>query len=181
MGDSTAKLTAKETKSQAEIKDKLAETVSAYSEEHRPLRAYATLSTVFGTALATALLTGWRRGQIPERVSFGDVALIGVATQKLSRLLAKDTVTSFLRAPFTHYEGPSGPGEVNEKPRGKGLQLATGELLGCPFCLAQWVAAGFACGLVLAPRATRTIATIYAAETISDFLQLAYTAAEQKA
>ena len=45
-------------------------------------------------------------------------------------------------------------------------------------CVAQWVAAGFAVGLVAAPRATRFVGGIYAAETISDFLQLAYKAAE---
>jgi len=43
------------------------------------------------------------------------------------------------------------------------------------------VSAGFAVGLVYAPRATRLVATVYTAEAISDFLQLAYKAGENRA
>jgi hypothetical protein len=45
-------------------------------------------------------------------------------------------------------------------------------------CVGQWVAAGFGVGLVGAPELTRLVAFIYSAETVSDFLQLAYRAAE---
>jgi hypothetical protein len=56
--------------------------------------------------------------------------------------------------------------------------MATGELLTCPYCMGQWVAAGFGVGLVGAPDLTRLVAFIYSAETVADFLQLAYKAAE---
>ena len=50
-------------------------------------------------------------------------------------------MTSFLRAPFTRFQESSGQGEVvEEEPCGHGLRLAVGELLVCPYCLAQWVA-----------------------------------------
>ncbi len=107
--------------------------------------------------------------------------MIGLATHKLSRLLSKDKVTSFLRAPFTGFQEASGHGEVEEKPRGTGLRLAIGELVVCPYCLAQWVAAGFVGGMVFAPQATRMVAVTYTAETVADFLQLAYLAAEKRA
>ena len=56
-----------------------------------------------------------RRGQVlPERVSAADLALVAVATHKLSRLLAKDPVTSPLRAPFTRFAGTSGPAELQD-------------------------------------------------------------------
>ncbi len=42
---------------------------------------------------------------MPERIGPGDILLLGVATHKLGRLLAKDWVTSFLRAPFTTFKG----------------------------------------------------------------------------
>ncbi len=52
---------------------------------------------------------------LPERVSPGDILLLGVATHKLSRLLAKDWVTSFYRAPFTEYQGSAtAPAEVRD-------------------------------------------------------------------
>jgi hypothetical protein len=157
--------------------------VAGYApHEHRPLAAYAGLTAAFGATLGGALVALRAAGrELPESLSPGDLALAGVATHKVSRLLAKDKVTSFIRAPFTRYQEPAGHGELEEAPRGSGAQYAIGELLVCPYCLAQWVAAGFAVGLVAAPRTTRLVAGIYAAETLSDFLQLAYKAAEERA
>ena len=70
---------------------------------------------------------------------------------------------------------------MEEAARGTGARFAIGELLVCPYCLAQWVASSFAVGLVAVPRTTRLVAGIYVAETVSDFLQLAYKAAEDRA
>src|SRR4051812_19603997 len=127
--------------------------------EHRPLGSYAVLTGAFGAALAGTLLGLRAAGrELPERPSAADIALAGVATHKLSRLLAKDKVTSFLRAPFTRYQEPGPPGEIEEQARGTGMRLAIGELAICPYCLSQWVAAAFACGLVAAPRTTRFVA-----------------------
>ncbi|HEX8752359.1 MAG TPA: DUF1360 domain-containing protein, partial [Solirubrobacterales bacterium] len=138
------------------------------------------LMASFSAAFAAALtLIGRRRG-LPERVGGGDVALLGVASHKLSRLVAKDKVTSPLRAPFTELEGSGGPAELEEQARGRGLRRAVGELLICPYCLGLWVAAGFSLGLLVAPRATRVVASVLAALTLSDFLQIAYKAAEEK-
>jgi hypothetical protein len=149
--------------------------------EHRPLAAYGGLIATFGGSLAGALALLRAAGrELPERPGAGDLLLSAVATHKVSRLLAKDRVTSVLRAPFTRYQEAAGHGEVEEEPRGRGARLAIGELLVCPFCLAQWVAAAFAIGLVAAPRLTRFVAGIYVAETLSDVLQLAYKAAEDR-
>jgi hypothetical protein len=156
--------------------------VDDYSDEHPPLAGYAVLTGSFGAALAGSLLAMRARGkQLPDRIGAADIVLAGVATHKLSRLLAKDKVTSFIRAPFTEYQEPAGHGELEERPRGRGLRLATGELLVCPYCLAQWIAAAFGCGLVAAPRLTRLVGAIYAAGTLSDFLQLVYLAGEKRA
>lgn len=96
----------------------------------RPLGGYAVLSAGFGGAVGGALVALRATGKpLPKGFGIGDVLLGGVATHKLSRLLAKDKVTSFLRAPFTEYQGPGGPGEVEEKPRGSGLRYVVGELL----------------------------------------------------
>ena len=148
----------------------------AKAAEHRPLAGYAALT---GT-LAAAFAAGLVKARLPERLAPQDVVLAGVATHKLSRLIAKDKVTSFIRAPFTEFQEPSGKGEIEEKPRGRGLRLATGELLVCPYCVAQWIAAGFAVGYVRAPRFTRLLAGLYTMYAISDGLQLAYLAAGEK-
>ena len=97
----------------------------------------------------------------------------------MSRLITKDKVTSFARAPVTRFQEASGHGEVEEEPRGEGLRLAIGELLVCPYCLAQWVATGLTLSLVASPRLTRVVSGVFVAHTISDFLQAAYRAAER--
>lgn len=149
--------------------------------QERPLGAYAALVGTFATSLVAsiALLKASGR-ELPDRTRPGDIVLIGVATHKLSRLIAKDRVTSFLRAPFTRFQESSGQGEVEEEPYGQGLRLAIGELLVCPYCLTTWVAAGFTLGELAAPRSTRLLRSILVAQTISDFLQAAYRAAEDQ-
>jgi Protein of unknown function (DUF1360) len=149
--------------------------------QERPLGSYAILAGAYTTGLAGSLLAlRARRHQLPERPTISDLLLVGIATHKLSRLLAKDKVTSFIRAPFTRYQKSSGQGEVEEEPCGHGVRLAVGELLVCPYCLAQWVATALTLGLIGAPRLTRLLSSVFVAHTVSDFLQVAYRAAEDK-
>ena len=148
---------------------------SGYAHEHRPLGAYTALASGVTAAFVASVIAARRAGgELPESYRLSDLAMVGVATHKISRTLAKEKVTSFIRAPFVRYQDRSGFGELDEKPRGEGLQLAIGELLVCPYCLGHWVASSFGVGLIGAPRATRLMAFIFTAETISDFLQLAY-------
>jgi hypothetical protein len=135
---------------------------------------------VFNGAFGAALAAAGRSGRLPERIDAGDVVLVGVASHKLSRVIAKDKITSFVRAPFTEYQAPGGPGEVEERARGEGLRKAVGELLICPYCLGLWLSGGMHLGLIYAPRLTRTLASTFTALTIADFLQIAYKAAEEK-
>jgi hypothetical protein len=152
---------------------------NGYAHEHRPLAGYSALSATFTAGFAAAVLAAKRRrGELPADYQVLDLVMAGAATHKLSRLITKEKVTSFIRAPFVRYEQPAGRGEVREKPRGEGVRLAVGELLACPYCVGQWIAGGFGVGMVAAPRLTRLIAFVFTTETISDFLQIAYRAAE---
>jgi hypothetical protein len=159
------------------------QTVAGYAppRERPPLAAYATFATVFHGAMAGAVVAAKRSGrELPQRVEAGDMVLIGTASYKLSRLISKKKVTAFVRAPFTELEGRGGPAELEERPRGTGLRRALGELLVCPYCLGLWASGGFHVGLLFAPRATRFSASVLTAMSISDFLQIAYKAAEQR-
>ena len=144
-------------------------------EEERPLRSHAALMGVFLT-LVGSFFTALRRSgrSLPERFEPEDLALIAIATHKGSRILTRAKVASFVRAPFTEYQGRAGHGEVEEKPTGQGLRRAVGELLVCPYCIGVWIATGLSAGLVVAPRATRFVCSILSAVTGADFLQLAY-------
>jgi hypothetical protein len=95
--------------------------VAGYApHEHRPLAAYTGLTAAFGALFAGSLAALRASGrELPERPSAADIALAGIATHKVTRLIAKDRVTSFIRAPFTRYQEPAGHGELEEAPRGE--------------------------------------------------------------
>ncbi|MFN2475800.1 MAG: DUF1360 domain-containing protein [Chthoniobacterales bacterium] len=148
--------------------------------EQLPVRDYAALVAVFNGLLAAAFVARQRSGQpLPNRVEVQDLALFAIATQKLSRVITKDKVTTALRAPFTEVEGKGGAGELEEHGRGQGLRRAIGDLLTCPFCLGTWIASGFIYGLLYNPRLTRTLASIFAVSGVADFLQQAYVKAQE--
>ncbi len=146
-----------------------------YEAGDQELPSYAALAGFFNLIFAVFLLLVKGTGRsLPERVDAKDIALLGVATHKLSLLVAQDAVTSPLRAPFTERQEKESPKNVEEEPRGEGLRHSLGELLTCQFCVGQWVASFFTYGLVLAPRVTRLIASIFAIVAISDHLHQTY-------
>lgn len=149
------------------------------------LRSYATLTGAFGTLLVGGLCAGRRRGIVlPQRIGSRDLALISVATFKLSRMLATDRVSRFARAPFTEertigLQDGGGP-EVVERPKGEGMRRAVGELVLCPHCLSQWIATAFVGGLVTAPETTRLVASIYVTMSASDALSKGWRAIDAR-
>jgi uncharacterized protein DUF1360 len=147
--------------------------------QDKPLASYGLLMSVFST-LAGAFAAWFRRSgrELPERMDGRDFALLTVASHKASRLIAKDKVTSAVRAPFTEYQGPGGPGEVTEAPRGRGMRRVIGELLVCPYCLGMWTSAAMTAGLLVAPRFTRWLSSVLAIFFGADILQIAYKKAE---
>ncbi|GAB1689921.1 DUF1360 domain-containing protein [Krasilnikovia sp. M28-CT-15] len=167
------------------VRDRLARLREAYApQERRPLDGYVAALSAFGALAASLAAAAKVTGcPVPERPAAADVVLISIATHKLSRLLAKDAVTSPLRAPFTRYTEPGGSAEVNEEVRGEvgTVRHAIGELVSCPFCLAMWAATALTGGLVLAPRLTRFAAAALTATAVSDFLQMGYSIAKEAA
>jgi hypothetical protein len=133
--------------------------------ETRPLHEYATLTTVFSGALGTFLLLAGKR--LPERIGFGDILRVGLASYKLGRLVAKDEVTTWMRAPVTR-------DEEAQEPEQEGMARALGELVTCPYCVGLWVAAGFSAAVVLFPREARFAATIFGGQAAADFLNAAF-------
>jgi Protein of unknown function (DUF1360) len=153
-----------------------------YGGDQETLPPYAALAGVFNLILAIFFLAMKRSGRpLPERIGIRDIALLGVATHKLSMLVAQDAVTSPLRAPFTELQEKQSPKSMDEKPRGTGLRRSIGELLTCKFCVGQWVASFFTYGLVLAPAATRLVASIFAVVAVSDHLHQTYKALMERA
>jgi hypothetical protein len=133
--------------------------------EERPLPEYAALTAAFGAVLGGFLVVAGRR--LPERIAFGDVVRIGLASYKIGRLVAKDEVTSWVRAPVTRDADAS-------EPKTQGVERALGELVTCPYCVGVWAASGLSYALVLYPRQTRLVTTIFGAQAVADFLNAAF-------
>lgn len=131
----------------------------------RPLPEYATLVTAFSAALGGFLVLG--RNRVPERIGLGDLARVGVASYKIGRLVAKDEVTSWVRAPVTR-------DEEAQEPEREGMARALGELVTCPYCIGLWVSAGLTAALAVRPRETRLVTTVFAAQAVADFLNAAF-------
>jgi hypothetical protein len=143
--------------------------------QERPLGGYAlTMSVYAGTVAALAAAVRARGKPVPDGLSVGDLMLCAASTHKLSRLIAKDPVTSPLRAPFTAYKGTQGPAELAEDVRGQGGRKTIGELLTCPFCTGMWVVTGLTAGQILLPRTTRLAMGALTALTGADMLQFAH-------
>jgi Protein of unknown function (DUF1360) len=140
------------------------------------LSGYAGSLGVYAAAVAGLSALGRTSGhRLPENYSAQDLALGGIATHKLSRLLSRASVTSPVRAPFTRFEAAAGSGEHVERPReGHGFRHTVGELLTCPFCLGVWVGTAYVAGLAVAPRPTRAVAAVLSVVAVSDSLQHGY-------
>jgi len=146
--------------------------------EPRPLGADLGAMGVYvglvGAAVAAIRVSG---RELPTRIPLADAVLLTIGTFRLARRIAKDPVTSPLRAPFARFQGASGEAELAEDLRVEhGWKHAVGELVTCPFCLAQWVGTAFVFSYVAAPRATRLAALTMTMVAGSDVLQFAYDA-----
>jgi hypothetical protein len=157
---------------------------------HSPerVRSYEAVAGIYAAGVAAAGLLVARTRHVPpvpaaasRAQEWSDIGLVGLSTYKLSRVLTKQKVTSPLRAPFTEYAGPAGPGEVNVRPVGNGWRRSVGELMSCPFCLGVWIATAGTFGLHLAPRATRFVLATFAAVGVSDLLHFVHVDLEHRA
>lgn len=114
----------------------------------------------------------------PERLSralsswsITDLALTGLATFRLGRLVAFDRVMEPLRHPFARtVPDETGAGESVE-PAGIGARQAVGQLLTCPICAGTWIAAGLVSGLVWLPDLTRFFLWMTAAIGLVELFQ----------
>jgi hypothetical protein len=86
--------------------------------EEQLLAEYASMLAFY--VASVAVLTGMavEENRLPRRFALLDLAILGIAAHKLSRIVAKDRITGILRAPFVNYIRSAGAGEVEEEPRG---------------------------------------------------------------
>jgi Protein of unknown function (DUF1360) len=147
-------------------------------ERKPPYLAYAVITGSFAGGLAAAGGLSRLLGRDPQCQTPLDLVVLSAASFKAARTLARDEVTSFLRAPFVQGEAHEG----GEEPLETGdFQQAIGELITCSRCVGTWAAAGLASIQVLAPRFGRLLTWSLGAAGINDFLQAGFGALSEKA
>ena len=147
------------------------------TETRAPHAAYAAIMATFLAGLGGAGLLAKLLGRDPEEHRPVDLAMLGLATFKGARTVARDEVTSFLRDPFVEghaHEGGEEPLETGD------LRQAIGELVTCTRCIGTWVAAGLTATQVVAPRFGRLLTWTLAAAGANDFLQAGFAALTHK-
>jgi hypothetical protein len=142
-----------------------------------PYGAYAGIMTAFVGGLAAAGGLAKLLGRDPREHSALDLTVLGLATFKAARTVARDEVTSFMREPFVEglaKEGAEDPVESGD------LRQAIGELVTCSRCIGTWVAAGLVGTQIIAPQFGRLLTWTLATAGANDFLQAGFAALTAK-
>src|SRR5438067_3018034 len=143
-----------------------------------PYGAYAVIRSTFAGGLAVAGGLAHLLHGDPREHDALDLVVLGAATFKAARTIARDEVTSFLRDPFVEgeaHEGGEDPVESGD------FRQAVGELVTCSRCGGTWAAAFLASTQILAPRFGRLLTWSLAAAGANDFLQAGFAALTEKA
>jgi hypothetical protein len=128
-------------------------------------RDYAALSALYGAILAGVALSARDR----EPIRGAELVPLGAATFALSKLVVKEKVETWVRAPFVE-ESSNG-----RRPKGRRMRYVVGELLTCTRCTGGWAALGLVGLRLHAPATGRTVTTVLATSAGSDFLHSAFT------
>ena len=150
----------------------------ASEQPQPPYRAYASIVGTFVAGLGAVSGIAAVRGRPAHEISATDLALLGLATFKASRTVARDKVTSFVREPFV--EGAAYDGEGEKPTQETEMKQALGELVTCTRCVGTWLGAGLASLQILAPRTGRLLTTVLAAGAVNDFLLAGFSALTAK-
>jgi hypothetical protein len=128
---------------------------------------YPVLTSIFLTGFAVFnVLTRRKRTELKPF----DLALLGLSSYRMGRMVSYDLVMQTLRSPFTEtVPDPTGAGDTVE-PKGKGWRRAVGDLICCPICAGTWIAAALVYGLELAPRPTRVLISIMGSIGLAELL-----------
>jgi len=146
-------------------------TAVASTNARPPYGAYAAIASTFAGGLAVAGALERRLDRDPQERSPLDLVLLGAATFKVSRTIARDEVLSFVREPFVQGEAHEG----GEEPVPTGdVRQAIGELVTCSRCVGTWVAGGLGAVQVLSPRFGRLLTWTLAGAAVNDWLQAGF-------
>ena len=123
---------------------------------------YAALSILYGSLLAGTAFSARGKAPIPS----AELPVLAAASFRLSKLVVNEKVESWMRGPFVD--------EERQRPKGRRLRYAVGELLLCTRCTGAWSALGLVALRVHAPAAGRTVSAVLATSAGNDMLGAAF-------
>src|SRR5688572_3286089 len=86
---------------------------------------YLALNAVFAALLAGVVVAAREKSHASEPLSSRDLAVTGAASFALAKVIARERIGSWVREPFVEEE------EAGQRPRGRGIRHAVGELVTC--------------------------------------------------
>jgi hypothetical protein len=119
---------------------------------------YALLSTTYGALLAATAASARHRESIP----LAELPVLAAATFTLSKLIVHEKVETWIRQPFIE--------EEQQRPKGRRLRYAVGELLSCTRCTGAWSALAVVGLRLHAPATGRAVTAVLASSAGNDFL-----------
>ena len=132
-----------------------------------PPADYAALNAVW-LALIGGLVAATRGRARRDPIQVRELIPLGAATFALSKAVARERIGTWMREPFVE-EVANG-----DRPRGRGLQRAIGELVTCTRCVGAWSSVAVVGLRVAEPEAGRTVSTILATSAVSDWMQAGF-------
>ena len=88
-----------ETEADFSVEQYSAKTAEKEECDEQLLAEYATLLGFYLASVTVLIGIAADQKRLPRKFSVLDLALLGIATHKLSRIVAKDRITAILRAP----------------------------------------------------------------------------------
>jgi hypothetical protein len=127
---------------------------------------YAAINALWLSLLA-GLVVASRGRSSEDPIKSRELIPLAAATFAVSKAVARERIGTWVREPFVDQtEG--------QKPKGRGLRRAIGELVTCTRCVGTWSALGVVGLRVAHPEAGRTVSMILASSAANDWMQAGF-------
>ncbi|MFL5841488.1 MAG: DUF1360 domain-containing protein [Thermoleophilaceae bacterium] len=127
---------------------------------------YAAINLVW-VSLVAGLLAATRGRASRDPITNKELIPISAATFAVAKAVARERIGTWMREPFVEES-------EGQKPKGRGLRRALGELVTCTRCVGTWSALAVVGLRVAHPEAGRTVTMILASSAASDWLQAGF-------
>jgi hypothetical protein len=127
---------------------------------------YAALNAVW-ISLAAGLVAAGRGRARRDPIQNRELIPLSAATFALSKAVARERIGTWMRGPFVDET-------AGQRPKGRRIRRAIGELVTCTRCVGTWSALGVVGLRVLNPEAGRTVSMILASSAANDWLQAGF-------